>query len=50
MTKIQRLEKYAKQIPSMGAKKLGPYLREYASKIGEGSIVELGVWLGGCPA
>ena len=50
MTKIQRLEKYAAQIPSMGSAKLGPYLRRYASEIGEGCITELGVWLGGCTA
>lgn len=50
MTKIQRLEKYAAQIPSMGGAKLGPYLRRYASEIGEGCITELGVWLGGCTA
>lgn len=50
MTKIQRLEKYAKQIPSMEGKKAGPIIREYVAKAGAGSIVELGVWLGGCTA
>jgi len=50
MTKIQRLEKYAKQIPSMEGKKAGPIIREYVAKAAAGSIVELGVWLGGCTA
>jgi hypothetical protein len=41
------LERIAKEIPSMGGREIGEYLREYASKVDRGSsIVEVGSWLG----